>query len=433
MFKYFFVSVPLVVELFLYSSDLDIFGLGKSLFNGVPKATPQFRDLYILILNYQCHIPIHQFKILGSCSDSFYGVIRGEFDYPTAAFYIYNLIPGWLVKHPNLSGFLLGTFFLMSCLVTATKIEKNLRISNLCCLIAYSLLIYSFPFRYVIERGQLDQIAWILALLAFPLFLSKTYQRRSNKNILSAGLLIFLSVLIKGFTLPYLFIYSVLVNSILVSNRYLKVFLYALIPISLLLLTISGTAPGSFASNLHVDPGIVFGFQVPNAHNSLNLLNYLKIVIATIGFLTFASVANKILKQAIRHYKGDSLTPIMTAALGASSFIIMYFFTSSANYKLVSLGLLFLSLAGLMSARSETQNIRYTKSNMLSILTFGASSLYILFYNYRPYFPELQFLAVDYCDYISMPFSVGCAIAYLAASAQAIIGDNSPSDYLADP
>ena len=95
MFKFLVASLPLFCELVFYA----VYGSQYSdkIFSGIPLAMPRFRDLYILILNVRCPTPVYLFSKLGSCSDSFYGLSPGQFDYPQLPFYLFNHIPNNLI------------------------------------------------------------------------------------------------------------------------------------------------------------------------------------------------------------------------------------------------------------------------------------------------------------------------------------------------
>ena len=407
MFRFLAVSLPLFFELAFYS----VYGSEYSdkIFFGIPLAMPRFRDLYILILNVRCPTPVHLFSKLGSCSDSFYGLSPGQFDYPLLPFYLFNHIPQFISSRPNLAGLLLGTLFLLSFALLSSSLQKKCCLNPSLSMVIYAASIYSFPFRYLIERGQLDQLAWALAFLSILLF--SRDKSRINKIFLFllALILLSLSAVLKAFTLPFLGILTICI----ILNE--KSFFYSFVTLivfltTAVLLVANPTSPGSVATLLQVEQGTVFGFGLGLMGPNSNLTHLLlKIIIITLAFIS------GILSFAVRSRERFNVINL-TGTLGASTFLAFYFLTTSANYKLISLALILLWIIYVRSLESPKK----ANSSSNSLLNIDAASTATIlaiswcgYYNYRPYLPALQFLSVDFTDYIIFPYLCGISLSIL--------------------
>jgi len=400
------------IELFCYS-----FTTWQFPYSGVPKAAPKFRDLYVLILNANCKIDPSQFAVAGSCSDLFYGVPPGSFDYPLPLFYIAQHMPKTLFLNPSLLGFLSGSIFLTTIFFTSSLIKSS---RKRC--IALCLVIFSFPTRYLLERGQLDTFSWSLALSVYIAARLVPKSRQFSPILLiwqNASL--WLAALVKGFTLPALAINNL---TFFRSRRWLPFWLsLAAIILACMVLITPDRLPGHHSSLVQLNPGEIFGFRIglKNSSTFFQETFLLKIVFILIG--TVWMLAN-MLREGLRYpNQRIGIPPYYSQLfnLSASSYLAFYFLTASANYKLFPVALLFLcfqiSPFHSFNAESNAQGLKYqnyTKQLFNSSLGWphprqllSAIALVIIYSNYMPYLPELQFLKIDFLNFILEPFFVG--------------------------
>ena len=97
-----------ILEVLLYAID----HVGLS-FSGIPTANPPFRDIYILTINAACTKSALEFYTTGSCSDEFYGVPLGGFDYPILPFLIAKALPSILFASPDRLAIFFAAVFLV--------------------------------------------------------------------------------------------------------------------------------------------------------------------------------------------------------------------------------------------------------------------------------------------------------------------------------
>ena len=407
MFKFLVVSLPLFWELVVYA----VYGSEYSdkIFYGIPLAMPRFRDLYILILNVRCPTPVYLFNKLGSCSDSFYGLSPGQFDYPQLPFYLFNHIPQFISSRPNLAGLLLGTLFLLSFILLSSSLQKEYRLNPSLATLTYGASIYSFPFRYLIERGQLDQLAWALAFLSIVLISSNNSQINKKFIFLLSLILLSLSAILKAFTLPFLGLLTI----IILLNKGTCFYRFSALIVSLItaaMLLANPTSPGSIATLLQVEQGTVFGFSLGLSAPSSNLTH----VLLKLAIITLAFIAG-ILSLKITSRETFSIVNL-TGTLGASTFLAFYFLTTSANYKLIPLALILLWIVYARSLKSPKEaNSRSIGAANIEIASLAPilAIVWCGYYNYRPYIPALQFLTVDFTDYVVIPYLCGTSLSIL--------------------
>jgi len=409
MIKFLAASLPLCVEVVLYA----VYGSEYSaqIFFGIPRALPRFRDLYILVLNIRCPTPVHLFSTVGSCSDRFYGLSPGQFDYPLLPFYIFSHIPQFFSDRPNLLGLLLGIAFIISFAAISAKLQEKYKLNQALALIVFILSIYSFPFRYLIERGQLDQLAWTLAFLSILLCANKEALSRNKLRFLVGLLLLSVSASVKAFTLPFLGITAIYLW--LKTKSYFNAVASTIFfVITAAQLFANPTSPGSVASSLQIAQGTVFGF-----HSGLSALGpnqYCIRILFKISIIAFSFLINYLNLSSIPLPRLNMIN--LTESLGASTYLGFYFVTASANYKLIPIALISLWLIySKISARSGSVKFTcryFLLINIESIAPFFAFA-WIGYYNYRPYIPSLEFLAVDFTDFVVFPYLAGLSVSIL--------------------
>jgi len=185
------------IELFLYSVGSDF------PYRDLPRApaSDRFFDLRIWTFNgYGCDIPIEEIALKKHCAiDSF------MFNYPP--------YPLWLIRSlhigretHSLAGLFIGTIsiclfasFVSSILSEATQKSVKTLIS-----IASCICILSFPFRYALERGQIDLVVFSIVLVGvIPLHWGKV-PRLESLFAPRFFIALLLATLAKAFTLPSL-------------------------------------------------------------------------------------------------------------------------------------------------------------------------------------------------------------------------------------
>jgi hypothetical protein len=384
------------------------------LFFGIPRAIPPFKDIYTLTINALCDRPLLEFFSHGSCSASFYGVDEGSFDYPLALFVLARRLPRFLFESPSLLAVFVISIFLFSCLVVFCLALKK---PSIWFALAYVILIASFPFRYLLERGQLDIVTWTFVLLAtissfafsnrlpltqtshrpgFPSYLAISALLRD----LAVPLLIVLSVAFKGFNVLELFVLPPLL--FLYNQRRACYIATCLAPVGLFSLY-NPSGIGSVATAIQSMPGEIFGLNV-----SSSLLNNPYIHLFRITIVIFSFFALRSLSPQSRTFPVAELPVALLLTTSAASFIACYFLTTSANYKLVSISFYLFSMTWLTYSRNYLKN--------LSLRTI-APTLYIyiicipaIYSGYRPYIASLQFISQEYIDLFLMPAIAGAML-----------------------
>ena len=392
------------IELFLYSfSDFD------HLYSGVPRGIPRFRDIYILTINRVCNIPVHLFPQEGACSHSFYGLpMSAGFDYPLPLFFISKLLPEYLFLNPSILAFLSGISFLLCVYLLVMSSQER---SNTLESISILLIYLAYPTRYMLERGQIDTLNWTMAIVAVLTLIPRRKELGdvdkdksssiSNIRLCISILVLFLSTLVKGFTLPALLIWSIYLYR---SKRRIPALLgFVLTPISAF--TILGPLariPGAHATFIQIEPGEIFGFSV----GIFTQADYItKILFICVGVVLALSSSNK-----CKYSPSLSLLAIVST----SAYLAFYFLSVSANYKLVSAAFVLYTIVR-RHLVSTTRQATTTNISVIQIYSFPIILCFIsiLVFNYRPYIPEIQFLSQALFDNIIMPTTIGFTAAYL--------------------
>lgn len=158
-----FVVATLISELLAYATG------ELSAFRDLPRATPDqlFFDLKIWTFNLaDCAIPLSTYSPQTSCTSHLY-----PFAYPVYPLYILRLLPLASTAHINF-GVILGciSIFSTAALFYLTYLRNKSR--KLAVVLAFTapFCMLSLPFRYLLERGQIDQV--VLFLLIVPLLLA---------------------------------------------------------------------------------------------------------------------------------------------------------------------------------------------------------------------------------------------------------------------
>ena len=185
------------IELFLYSVGSDI------PYRDLPRApaSDRFFDLRIWTFNgYGCDIPIEEIALKEHCAIDSY-----MFNYPP--------YPLWLIRSlhigretHSLAGLFIGTIaiVLFTYFVVSIRSETTQRSIQSVISIASCICILSFPFRYALERGQIDLVVFSIVLAGVvPLRWGKLPKLESlfAPRIFIA---LVLATLVKAFTLPSL-------------------------------------------------------------------------------------------------------------------------------------------------------------------------------------------------------------------------------------
>lgn len=418
---------PFLLEILLRALGSD------DVFWGIPITTPPFRDFYVLHFNALCDIPIWNFSISGSCSDDFYGVPRGSFDYPLPIFYVARAVRFiFSSASPSVLAAILAASFIiaLSALVFKQKIKQYQK------LLVVFLLLSSYPVRYALERGQLDLIVWTLSILSC-IFLSPmgikrqttiSYPTHSLPSFL-VPFFLFLGSLIKVFTYPALLIYT-LKSLGYRSSRRLKLINASMIVMApiLILMPFSGL-PGENNTRLSSMPGEVFGLMTSINIESPLFLVILKIVFTLLGLFFSINLFRSTSSLIIDHPRMSNPLSLL-ATIGSSSYILFYLLSVSANYKLIS-AIIFLGSISLYSLSSQSlsnnsfssiQNLRDLNACATSpaleqkklLLLISMPMLFVIAtFGYRPYLPSLQFLSQSFIDFIVMPMLFGLCLSHL--------------------
>lgn len=429
------IPVPLLIELFFYAFT----PFKHWSFIGIPKAAQPFRDLYVLTLNYSCNIPVQSFKELGSCSDSFYGIPQGGFDYPLPLFSFIRLLPIW--NHQAV-GFLEGFIFIVLVSVVCNRFACNPVVTI--------LILYGHPTRYLIERGQVDLIAWILALLSviilFALHRSREIILYDSVVISASSILLFLSALVKAFTLPSLLILSIYFK---LKHKSSEIYLIPLVltVIGFVVLFNPGSLPGHHSSAVQIMPGEIFGLLVaiPSHLRGTQLAYFLIIKISACLVTIMWFWLHNRNKPAIAIEHSAAIDTFVI--LASTTYLSFYILTISANYKLVSASLLLIpifrdffnptsnrslkppksvdigtSLSRPCSSVLHRESLSFLFSNAFPLLSVVA----LLIFNYRPYIPELQFTTQYFFDFFLCPSVAGIAFYYLLDSLKSSMSNDCP-------
>lgn len=160
--------VSILSELFSYVSG------DHAAFQDLPRANVSdiFFDLKIWTFNLSdCDIPLSSYRPDVSCTSNLY-----PFAYPVFPLYLLRLLPLDSTSHVKF-GIILGllTVLSLASLFSLSALREKSWKYSIVMATASSIFILSPPFRYLVERGQIDQV--ILLLLIFPLLLAYAVPR----------------------------------------------------------------------------------------------------------------------------------------------------------------------------------------------------------------------------------------------------------------
>ncbi len=412
MLRYLVLVLPPVLvigEVIFYA--LDNAGLP---FAGIPTAFPPFRDIYILTINAICSKPVFEFYSTGSCSDQFYGVPPGGFDYPILPFLLARVLPSFLFLSPSILAIIFATFFAVAVFMVSLRAPGSTSFY-----LAYLVFWLSYPVRYMLERGQLDSISWslcILGCLVIPLTnKSRHKSRKTSIKMLLSQVLILLSAAIKVFTFPMLFLNGIISNHFSKKKAILVASIFSTL-CAVLILFPSGL-PGKNATRIQIEPGEIHGLLVAvDSHSDL----FIKISIIVVTSMLFLSLGKKVNISTELRLNPQLTMSALTAAMGASAFCLLYLFATSANYKLVSVGFFYIGASAFYAhlinpskiILINTSAITKFKLNRATCAVLHVLCIPVLIFNYRPYDPSLQFLSQDLFDFVWCPAIFGIMLAY---------------------
>ena len=407
-------SLALLSTFFVvFESILYAFAHSLHAFRGIPRAHPPFRDIYTLTINALCDRPVFNFFTEGSCSAAFYGVSEGSFDYPILPFLLSRALPRYIFSSPDL----LALSFIIVFLALLYGIYLLTKRTGLVTL-TYILLVFSFPLRYLLERGQLDILTWMLVLLSSlsgfffccapgSSHLAFDCSAKEKKLFLYLGncfvpFFVLLSIAFKAFTILEAFVLPlVLLKFNLRTACFIAI---SLVPLSILSIY-NPDGVGSVANQIQQMPGEIFGLSVGSSILSSGHSLLFRLAVVILSFLI-----SSLFIGHHKHYPPSLLPPYILMSSSASAFIACYFLTSSANYKLFSVPLFLLSICWLYESSGTAGLKLFSFSGLLYL--FGLC-LPVIFFNYRPYIPSLQFLSQEFFDLFVMPALAGAMISYL--------------------
>ena len=354
-----------------------------------------------------CPIDPSLFGSVGSCSDEFYGAPKGSFDYPLTIFYLLRTLPEWININPNIIAFSMGSVLIFALYAIINSLTQGiLRVAIL------FVVLFSHSFRYLLERGQMDQLAWFLALVPLLLLTQRTKDPCNlftlDTRIILGTLSLAASVLLKAFTLPILFLWPIILirETSLKKRRFSILLSVFIVIITTLVLFLQGISPGAHSSSVQLMPGEIFGFKVglsPN-HNDLTLFEHagIKVGFVLVGLISSREIFTSSLKSLL-----NSFNTLYIFTLGSTTFLAFYFFTASANYKLVSAQFLLISIITSFKSSSATKTLTLDR---LIVYTIAVSVFCLTWHNYLPYIPSLQFIMIDYINLCITPFLVGFSL-----------------------
>ena len=186
------------IELFLYS-------IGYSFpYRDLPRASSadRFFDLRIWTFNgFGCDIPIQEIALKHHCAIDSY-----MFNYPTYPLWVLRFLRIGSLHH-WLVGLSIGTVAITLFTYFAYNLRKSVKVNGSAYTLisaSYCLCILSFPFRYALERGQIDVVVFSVLLIGILPRPSGGSNSRVSVFSLRLLLALIISTLVKAFTLPCL-------------------------------------------------------------------------------------------------------------------------------------------------------------------------------------------------------------------------------------
>ena len=407
-------ALTLSTELLDYSSgDL-------SAFRDLPRASLAdiFFDLKIWTFNLSdCDLPLSAYRPENSCTSHLY-----PFAYPVYPLYLLRLLPITSAAHVFF-GVVLGIISIcsVSALFYVSYLRNKTFKSAAILALAAPICMLSLPFKYLIERGQIDQV--ILILLIVPLLVSYAKPRKIGyfqANIIAFSCY-FAGALIKIY--PIVAYLSNLVLSLLsksqvkpppkigVFNRHRDIACTAtafalLLLLCWLLYEPYLTAKASLYPNLGSHGfGLNNLLDAPYAHSwSLNKSSKIGIFLASLALSSWSlwKPRHRALLQtssAARLFKIGNITEHCYLNVFAL-LSIAYLFSDSINYKLSLVTILIPYLGTLMLSHSR-------QARVWSSLLFVCGLLSMLFAGYPSYNPSLYVYREWMAQFFLHPFLFG--------------------------
>lgn len=376
--------IPVIISSFLIA-ELYHYSIGDlSTFIDVPRAIPEllFFDLRVWTFNLsECPINIQDLTLHNSCTNNLY-----PFSYPIFPLYILQYL-GLTRSSHNTYGLFLGIFTIISFLVfnySAINASSTFR-QKLVILTSCSIALVSPPFRYLLERGQIDQFVLSFTSLLFSVFLNGGFRRQQRLQYILLLLSSTILSLIKIFPVTIIGFFAIIDNiPLLKPNSPLRKNFKAALPrlllaalficcVCILLPTITGARN---AVPLDVD-GHGYGLKVLiDAGYSDGIF---KSLAAKLSFLLVAGILTfRCLTKYSHKHNRISIYPFIyrlspdekMLLIGSLINFPLYIATASINYKLSLLVLLF-------PASSFLLNSPYiaTRTIGINILVLGLISL----------------------------------------------------------
>lgn len=332
------------IELFLYS-------IGYSFpYRDLPRASSadRFFDLKIWTFNgFGCNIPIQEIALKHHCAIDSY-----MFNYPT--------YPLWVLRflrigsqHHSLVGLSIGTVAIALFTYFAYSLRKSVKINGSAYLLislSYCLCVLSFPFRYALERGQIDVVVFSMLLIGILPRPRKAGNVRVSLFSPRLVLALIISTLVKAFTLPsLLLIWALSAAKIFFSRSQVKArhkidavsFLKMSVVIVIVVFLILPQALVANSVSFLKLGGHGFGLQtlIDAAYvHSAQAAVLTKVVFLLAGFCLLSSFSNARLNSvAYRKYVLYSLHRLSISEvyiLMVACFLpMLYLLTESINYK----------------------------------------------------------------------------------------------------
>ena len=403
--KFLFI-IPVVISSFLIA-ELYHYSIGDlSTFIDVPRAIPEllFFDLRVWTFNLsECPINIQDLTLHNSCTNNLY-----PFSYPIFPLYILQYL-GLTRSFHNTYGLFLGIFTIISFLVfnySAIHASSTAR-QKIVILTSCSIVLLSPPFRYLLERGQIDQFVLSLTSLLFSVFLNAGVRRQQRLQYILLLLSSTILSLTKIFPVTIIGFFALIDNIPLLKNaksplrKNFKAALPRLLLAALfiycaciLLPTITGARN---AVPLDVD-GHGYGLKVlVNAGYSDGIF---KSLAAKLSLLLVACILTyRCLTKYSRKHNSLSMYPLIYRLSPGEKMLLigslinfpLYIATASINYKLSLLALLF-------PASSFLLNSQYiaTRTIGINILVLGLISLTL---SMSPYYSPTLYVYKEWLIY----------------------------------
>ena len=420
-----FLSVLFIV----YSTVLSIYELAQyalgspNAYSDLPRSTtpPLFFDFAIWSHNLSdCPIDLADFSLNNSCSNSFY-----PFAYPVYPLYLLRLLPIVTTSHLYL-GLILGltTTISIALLFIHSISRSSDGVLSLSLAATYIILTNTLPFRYLLERGQIDQVVILIFLAIYVMYIICDRSKLASVRSAAVFILLIIATFVKIYPVIALIYFFVLNNRNILrniacttgysirnrlTNKNAQRFLSQSISIAVLAVLLYPSYID--AKNAASFPNVGshgFGLKVLQyaSYNHIPTLTITsKIFIFTLA-LTWAIttlLAINYSESALFSNAPSLKGKAMIALLASVTMSIVYLTSYSINYKL---SLLILIVPFLCEAsRSIEKSERQLFSTTLVIL-----SLNMLLVGYPAYDKTLAVYKEWFCQFMLQPFIFGAIL-----------------------